>query len=208
MADYFVSSQDALLANWIEAFPKAHAESSVTPETKRKRDKEPIFWIHSELNHSDWVVATVKKTFELYTNPKIVVLANSPQLADALNLFNMGVLGYCHAYTSSEMLSEVKTVVTHGGVWLGRDFLQQLIVKTTALVGNQPKVVNKALKLLTKREQEVALQTTRGLSNKEIARVLKITERTVKAHLSHAFERLGVKDRLQLALVLSERNKK
>ncbi len=206
MADYFISRRDALLANWEEAFPKASTESSATFKTGK--DKEPVFWVHSELDHSDWVVATIQKIFELHTNPKIIVLANSPQLADALSLFNMGVLGYCHAYTSAGMLSEVKTVVTHGGIWLGRDFLQHLIVKTSALVGNQPKEVGKALKLLTKREREVAIQTTRGLSNKEIARALKITERTVKAHLSHAFERLGVKDRLQLALVLSERNKR
>lgn len=206
MADYFISSRNALLANWKEAFPKAGTESSAN--FKIGRDKEPVFWVHSELDHSDWVIATIKKTFELHASPKIIVLANSPQLADALNLFNMGVLGYCHAYTSAAMLAEVKTVVLHGGIWLGREFMQHLIVKTSALVGNQKKEVGKALKLLTKREREVALQTTRGLSNKEIARALKITERTVKAHLSHAFERLGVKDRLQLALVLSERNKR
>jgi two-component system, NarL family, nitrate/nitrite response regulator NarL len=205
MADYFISSRNALLANWKEAFPKANTESSAT--FKIGRDKEPVFWVHSELDHSDWVIATIRKTFEIRTNPKIIVLANSPQLADALSLFNLGVLGYCHAYTSADMLSQVKTVVMHGGIWLGRDFLQHLIVKTSALVGNQPKEVNKALKLLTKREREVALQTARGLSNKETARALKITERTVKAHLSNAFEKLGVKDRLQLALVLSKRNK-
>lgn len=206
MADYFISSRNTLLANWKEAFPKASSKASAAFKTGR--DKEPVFWVHSEIDRSDWVTETVKEVFDLHTPPKIIVLANSPQLADALSLFNLGVLGYCHAYTSAEMLSEVRTVVAHGGIWLGRDFLQHLIVKTSALVGNQPKEVSKALKLLTKREREVALQTTRGLSNKEIARALKITERTVKAHLSHAFERLGVKDRLQLALVLSKRNKR
>lgn len=205
MGDYFISNRNALLANWKEAFPKADVKPSANFEASR--DKDTILWIHSEVDHADWVVATIKEAFDVHKNPRIVVLANSPQLADALNLFNMGVLGYCHAYTSAELLSQVKTVVLNGGIWLGRDFLQQLIVKTTALTGNQPKEVSKALKLLTKREREVALQTAQGLSNKEIARVLKITERTVKAHLSHAYERLGVKDRLQLALVLSERIK-
>jgi two-component system, NarL family, nitrate/nitrite response regulator NarL len=205
MGDYFISSRNALLANWKEAFPEASVKSSAS--FKMARGQESIFWIHSELDRSDWVASTIKKAFELHKAPRIIVLANSPQLADALSLFNVGVVGYCHAYTSADLLSQIKTVVMHGGVWLGRDFLQHLIVKTTAVVGNQPKEVGKALKLLTKREREVALQTARGLSNKEIARVLKITERTVKAHLSHAYERLGVKDRLQLALVLSERSK-
>ncbi|WP_341643525.1 helix-turn-helix domain-containing protein [Thauera sp. SDU_THAU2] len=38
------------------------------------------------------------------------------------------------------------------------------------------------------------------MSNKEVARLLGITERTVKAHLGAIFEKLGVRDRLQLAL--------
>jgi two-component system nitrate/nitrite response regulator NarL len=207
MADYFISSRSALLANWKQAFPKASIQANVKFK-KTSNKEECIFWLHSEVDQSDWVAAAIKQAFEIHKNPRIVILANSPQLADALGLFNMGVVGYCHAYTSAELLSQIRTVVMHGGVWLGRDFLQHLIVKTSALAGNQPKEISTALKLLTKREREVALQTARGLSNKEIARVLKITERTVKAHLSHAYERLGVKDRLQLALVLSERSKK
>jgi len=42
-----------------------------------------------------------------------------------------------------------------------------------------------------------------GKSNKEVARALKISERTVKAHLSAIFEKLGVRDRVQLVLQLS-----
>jgi two-component system, NarL family, nitrate/nitrite response regulator NarL len=66
--------------------------------------------------------------------------------------------------------------------------------------------VNRHLKLLTKREKEVAIEAAKGLSNKEIARILKITERTVKAHLSSTFERLGAKDRLHLALMLNKKH--
>jgi DNA-binding NarL/FixJ family response regulator len=63
------------------------------------------------------------------------------------------------------------------------------------------------LEKLTKREQEVATEASKGLSNKEIARILSITERTVKAHLASIFERLGAKDRLQLALMLNNNYK-
>ena len=58
------------------------------------------------------------------------------------------------------------------------------------------------LKRLTQKEQEVALLLKKGLSNKEIALHVGITERTVKAHLSSIFEKTGAKDRLALALVL------
>ena len=53
---------------------------------------------------------------------------------------------------------------------------------------------------LTDRESEVTLQAAHGATNAEIADALGITERTVKAHLSAVFDKLGVSDRLQLAL--------
>jgi DNA-binding NarL/FixJ family response regulator len=53
---------------------------------------------------------------------------------------------------------------------------------------------------LTDREREVLRLVARGLANKQIARHLGITERTVKAHLTSAFQRIGATDRTQAAL--------
>ncbi len=53
---------------------------------------------------------------------------------------------------------------------------------------------------LTDREQEVLLLVRDGLANKQIARRLGISERTVKAHLTSVFQRLGVTDRTQAAI--------
>ena len=58
---------------------------------------------------------------------------------------------------------------------------------------------------LTARETEVLGLVRQGLSNKQIARRLGITERTVKAHLTSCFQRIGVLDRTQAA-VWAERN--
>jgi DNA-binding NarL/FixJ family response regulator len=59
--------------------------------------------------------------------------------------------------------------------------------------------------VLTDREREVLRLVARGLANKEIARQLSISEKTVKAHLGSAFQRIGVRDRTQAAL-WAERN--
>jgi DNA-binding NarL/FixJ family response regulator len=53
---------------------------------------------------------------------------------------------------------------------------------------------------LTDREREVLRLVARGLANKQIARHLGIAERTVKAHLTSAFQRIGATDRTQAAL--------
>jgi DNA-binding NarL/FixJ family response regulator len=58
---------------------------------------------------------------------------------------------------------------------------------------------------LTPRESEVLVLVRQGLANKQIARRLGISERTVKAHLTSAFQRIGVIDRTQAAL-WAERN--
>jgi two-component system nitrate/nitrite response regulator NarL len=63
--------------------------------------------------------------------------------------------------------------------------------------------VEQELNDLTAREQMVAEQIATGATNREISERLEITERTVKAHLSAIFEKLGVRDRVQLALAMN-----
>jgi DNA-binding CsgD family transcriptional regulator len=56
---------------------------------------------------------------------------------------------------------------------------------------------------LTEREAEIAHLVAQGNNNKQIARMLEITERTVKSHLTEVFRKVGVNDRLSLALRIS-----
>jgi DNA-binding NarL/FixJ family response regulator len=73
-------------------------------------------------------------------------------------------------------------------------------------VGEQPSEVSLAdfapLELLGGREREVAKLVAGGASNAEIAERLGIALRTVKAHLSRAFQKLGVRNRINLMVVL------
>jgi two-component system NarL family response regulator len=59
------------------------------------------------------------------------------------------------------------------------------------------------LAYLTEREQEIAALVGSGGTNKQIAKQLAISERTVKAHLTEIFRKLGIADRLKLALLLA-----
>src|ERR1700691_2224245 len=54
---------------------------------------------------------------------------------------------------------------------------------------------------LTRREREVLAELAKGRSNREIARALRISEKTVKAHVSSVLAKLGVQDRTQAALL-------
>jgi len=66
------------------------------------------------------------------------------------------------------------------------------------------RAVNNLLENLTKREYEIAILVGRGESNKQIARRLDITERTVKAHLTEIFRKLAITDRIKLALLVKD----
>jgi two-component system nitrate/nitrite response regulator NarL len=61
---------------------------------------------------------------------------------------------------------------------------------------------------LSRREQEVVTLVCKGLSNKEIARRLGVTEGTVKVHLNSIYEQLGVRSRIELMVALSGRGSK
>lgn len=206
MSDIFISTLPTLLNSWSEAFPQstiATAMPEAVSNTGVNNSEATIFWLHMNEDRQQWMANTIASISKNYKDAKIVVLANLPNQAESLHALGLGAMGYCHAYTAPAVLKEIKAVINHGGLWLGQDILQRLIEVSTKLIGNQPAYVDSLLAQLTKREKEVAIEAAKGLSNKEIARLLVITERTVKAHLASTFERLGAKDRLQLALMLN-----
>jgi len=202
MRHIFISKLSTSLASWNEAFPESVLSETLTDNIVSS-DDEVIFWLHMNEDRQQWMAKTVASILNDYKNAKIVVLANTPNHTESLYALSLGARGYCHAYSEPIVLNDIKTVIINGGIWLGQEFLQRLIEVSTKLAGNRPEYVQSLLEKLTKREKEVAVEAAKGLSNKEIARVLSITERTVKAHLAATFERLGAKDRLQLALMLN-----
>ena len=103
------------------------------------------------------------------------------------------------------LLRQVMLVVENGGLWIGQSLLQKLVGSTSRLFSQRSSGQNteSCLSLLSEREAQVARLVAGGASNKEIAEQLFITERTVKAHLSAVFEKLGLRDRLQLSLKIN-----
>lgn len=204
MSDLFICPHKKKLENWSEACPDGKIHPTVA--AIRNHNENHLFWLHAEKQDSQsWITPAIDEIHQRFPDAKIVVLANVPDQRQAVDMLKQGAAGYCHAYMPAHVLHEVKAVVEHGGLWLGQELLQRLIMVSTSMAGSQPQHIVELTSRLTDREKEVALEAAKGLSNKQIARDLQITERTVKAHLKHIFERLQVKDRLQLALLLSER---
>jgi len=91
---------------------------------------------------------------------------------------------------------------------LGRDLIAYLVKKVASLIEHEreefPSEQNLRLDRLTPREREIASLVGRGATNREIANQLSVTERTVKAHLTAIFHKLGLPSRIQLALFMTQ----
>lgn len=135
---------------------------------------------------------------------RTIVLSLQESRDELVETLTAGGRGYLHALAPITTLQAVAASVSNGGLWVGSDFVLDLVrgAAATALAHpEQPQ--DDALATLTSREREICLLVSEGLSNKEVARRVAITERTVKAHLGAAFEKLKVRDRMQLALLVN-----
>ena len=114
----------------------------------------------------------------------------------------LGASAYCHALGAESLLASVARVIEAGGMWLPNELLS---VTTSNVASNlQTKRILPTLKSLTNRERDVLSCILDGLSNKEIARELGITERTVKEYVGTLLNKFQAKDRISLLLRLGE----
>lgn len=129
---------------------------------------------------------------------RTMVLSDRPSYTEGTALLTLGIRGYTNTYIHFDNLMQALNTIESGNVWVYPEFMQQMIRQVTATAHDNSTVLEK----LTEREVQTALLVSEGLSNKEIASRLDITERTVKNHLTHIFEKLGVSDRFSLAMLL------
>lgn len=117
------------------------------------------------------------------------------EIAAALQLGARGIV--LKEAASEALLSAIRTVMA-GGLWLGDAAVSELMTPSERPRARQ--VVGRTAFGLTPREREILNSITGGLSNREIAETLTLSEQTVKHHLSSIFDKTGTSSRLELAL--------
>lgn len=200
---FLASRPEWVPGRWLEAFPSGEVLGDVLAVPAA--DSPPLVWLNTaDVAWSRWLRMLVAAP----RPPRVVVVSGTPAAAEGLAALNDGARGYAHAYAVAALLQEVALVVGHGGLWVGPDLMRRLVGSTLAAL-QAPSAAPVALPhangldLLSAREQQVVHAVAAGRSNKEVAALMQISERTVKAHLGAVFEKLGVRDRLQLVLRLS-----
>jgi two-component system, NarL family, nitrate/nitrite response regulator NarL len=127
----------------------------------------------------------------------LTAAAEKNQIVEALQL---GARGVVLKDSATQLLLKSIHTVMMGEYWVGRDSVSNLVQYLRNLVQSSGEEARQKKFGLTPRELEVVSAVVAGMSNKEIAEHFKISEDTVKHHLSNIFDKLGVSTRLELAL--------
>jgi len=144
-------------------------------------------------------LSVVREARVSYPHTRIIVLVDSPERALVVEGFRAGADGVFSRDESFEMLCKCIRSVYGGQIWARSD---QLRFVTEALAKGDPQPIKGAngTRLLTKREEELVQLVAEGLTNRDIARQLNLTEHTVRNYLFRIFNKLGTSNRLELAL--------
>ena len=142
-------------------------------------------------------IATLELLGDKAKATRVIILTASEDEAAVLQAMRMGTAGIVLKQTATEMLIKSIRKVHDGEIWLDSRM-------TTAVMkefSQPPAAAPQTPKLtISTREREVVTLVCQGFRNKEIAEKMFISEQTVKNHLHNIFDKLGVSDRLELAL--------
>jgi DNA-binding NarL/FixJ family response regulator len=122
---------------------------------------------------------------------RVLVLTSVGERARVLPVVRAGAAGYLYKDVDPHALVQAIRAVHDGHVLFAPEAADAMLAADQG---------EKAATPLTERESEVLVQIARGRSNREIARVLVVSEKTVKTHVSNILMKLGLQDRTQAAL--------
>ena len=180
-------------ASWVE--PK----SSLILESVAKK-KPHVLLLSSTLEGAPAVGFDVtRRVRAAHPETRTVLLVDTPNASTVVEAFRAGAQGIFSRNESAKTLARCICCVHQGQVWANSEELRHVL---DALRASQPMKMfdAHAEALLSKREQEVVCCVAEGLSNREIASRLKLTEHTVKNYLFRIFDKLGVSSRVEVVL--------
>lgn len=133
-------------------------------------------------------------------NTRAVILLDSSKVDSVLESFRAGARGVFDHRESPHTLCQCIRQVHRGEVWISNAQIA-LVLDSLASAPKLKTVDARGMHLLSKREEEVVRCVTEGLTNREIAQCLHLSQHTIKNHLFRIFDKLGVSNRIELLFV-------
>ena len=147
-------------------------------------------------------VAAINKLSEQFASIPVLVLSTFDDDEYVTKAMQFGAKGYLLKDTPIEEIASAIRAAIKGYTQLGPGLFQKFLTQpnTTSI----PQEVQTSLIGLSPREREVLALIAKGASNKEIAQQLYISERTVKAHITSILSQFQLRDRTQMAILVTQ----
>lgn len=148
-------------------------------------------------------IETTRRILEKYPQTRIIALTTFDDDDAVIGALQAGTLGYLLKDSTKEDLFTAIQTVHQGDYYFPPKITAKIVNELNRIKKNRERMVN-TFHLLSRREIEVLELLGKGFSNAEIAEKLVITKGTVKNHVTHIFEKLDVKDRMQALIKYQE----
>jgi DNA-binding NarL/FixJ family response regulator len=160
-------------------------------------------------------LATLQRLQIAKNKTRVIVLTASDDKNEFVQAMKLGTSGIVLKQTATELLIKSIRKVHAGEIWLDSLTTAAVIRQFVAndevppamhAVPSAPATRERERSPLSQREREIVALVAQGFKNKEMAEKMFISEQTVKNHLHNIFDKLGVSDRLELALYAIHNN--
>jgi len=144
-------------------------------------------------------LAVLQSLAVLNTGIRVLLLTASIERGERLRALQLGARGVVLKARTSDVLLKAIHAILADEYWVDRESIADLIDVFTASSASTGEAQASSF-LLTPREREVFAAIASGLTNREAAELLQLSEQTVKRHVTNVFDKTGVSTRLELAL--------
>lgn len=148
-------------------------------------------------------ITTLQTLHQKSCPAKVIILTASEDKNEFVQAMKLGARGIVLKQTASELIVKSIRKVHSGEIWLDSQ-TTAAVMRQFASPSSEPAPVQggrvRERSPLSAREREIVALVAQGYKNKEMAEKMFISEQTVKNHLHNIFDKLGVSDRLELAL--------
>jgi DNA-binding NarL/FixJ family response regulator len=188
-----IADDHLLFRQGLKSLLLLHPELEVVGEVERFSDlasmlaTTPCDVLLLDLQMERWIIRDIHRLTRV---TRVVVLTASERKEDAIAALRMGALGVVHKRYAVETLMEAIESAAQGLMWVSPQLQRDL-----AALSISPTTMQ-----LSDRETEIVRCVASGMRNAEVAKRLSIGESTVKTHLNNIFQKLGIRDRVELAL--------
>lgn len=141
---------------------------------------------------------------QISPSTRTIILTGSDDPPDVVDAMRLGARGFVQKHSPTQLILKSIRKVFEGEIWLDSG-MTETVLSAFQNKASARETATAPAPQISPRERQIVELVAAGCKNKEIARRLFISEKTVKNHLSNIFDKVGVSDRVELALYAMEK---